>query len=113
MQKPNVVEKPAPAPHRPAADEQPQAYLRRHLRFGWWSLFVFAALGLALETLQGFKTPLYVDVSSDTRRLMWTLAHAHGVGLALVHVLFAVSLPLLPAQPARDRLVPPHDSDRR
>jgi hypothetical protein len=36
---------------------------------------------------------------------MWTLAHAHGVGLALIHVLFAVTLPALPAQPARDRLV--------
>jgi hypothetical protein len=58
-----------------------------------------------LETLQGFKVPLYVDVSNDTRRLMWTLAHAHGVGLALIHVLFAVTLPALPAQPARDRLV--------
>ena len=68
-------------------------------------MLIFAALGFILETLQGFKTPLYVDVSNDTRRLMWTLAHAHGVGLALVHVLFAVSLPLLPAQPARDRLV--------
>jgi hypothetical protein len=35
---------------------------------------------------------------------MWTLAHAHGVGLALVHLLFALSLPALPAEPARDRL---------
>jgi hypothetical protein len=81
------------------------SYTRLHLRFGWWSLLIFAALGLALETLQGFKVPLYVDVSSDTRRLMWTLAHAHGAGLALVHLLFALSLPVLPPQPARDRLV--------
>jgi hypothetical protein len=65
---------------------------------------VFAALGLGLETLQGFKLPLYVDVSNDTRRLMWTLAHAHGVGLALIHVLFAISLPALPPAPARDRV---------
>jgi hypothetical protein len=76
-----------------------------HLQFGWWSLLIFAGLGFMLETLQGFKVPLYVDVSNDTRRLMWTLAHAHGVGLALIHVLFAVTLPALPAQPARDRLV--------
>jgi hypothetical protein len=74
------------------------------MRFGWWSLLVYATLGLVLETLQGFKVPLYVDVSHDTRRLMWTLAHAHGVGLALVHVLFALSVPVLPAAPARDRL---------
>jgi hypothetical protein len=76
-----------------------------HLRFGWSSLFVFATLGLVLETLQGFKAPLYVDVSHDTRRLMWTLAHAHGVGLALIHILFALSLPALPSGSARDRLV--------
>jgi hypothetical protein len=81
------------------------SYTLLHLRFGWWSLLVFAALGLGLETLQGFKVPLYVDVSSDTRRLMWTLAHAHGVGLALVHLLFALSLPSLPPRAARDRLV--------
>ena len=81
------------------------SYTRLHLRFGWWSLFVFAILGLVLETLQGFKAPLYVDVSHDTRRLMWTLAHAHGVGLALIHVLFALSLPSLPSGLARDRLV--------
>ena len=75
------------------------------MQFGWGSLLVFAGLGFILETLQGFKAPLYVDVSNDTRRLMWTLAHAHGVGLALIHVLFALSLPALPAQPGRDRLV--------
>ena len=65
---------------------------------------MFAGLGLVLETLQGFKVPLYVDVSNDTRRLMWTLAHAHGIGLALIHLLFAVSLPALPPAPARDRV---------
>ena len=81
------------------------SYTRLHLRFGWWSLLIFATLGLGLETLQGFKMPLYVDVSNDTRRLMWTLAHAHGIGLALVHLLFALSLPGWPAQPGRDRLV--------
>lgn len=64
-------------------------YPRRHLRFGWWSLFVFAAAGLGLELLHGFKIRLYLDVPNDTRRLMWTLAHAHGVGLALVHIAFA------------------------
>jgi hypothetical protein len=83
----------------------PSSYTRFHLQFGWWSLFVFAAAGLLLETLQGFKAPLYVDVSNDTRRLMWTLAHAHGVGLSLVNILFAVSLPALPPAAGRDRLV--------
>ena len=51
----------------------------RHLRFGWASLFVFATLGVGLELLHGFKVGLYLDVGNETRRLLWTLAHAHGV----------------------------------
>ena len=71
-------------------------YARRHLRFGWLSLGVFAAFGLVLETLHGFKLAAYVDVSHETRRLMWTLAHAHGVLLGIVHVVFALCLRLAP-----------------
>jgi hypothetical protein len=67
-------------------------YARRHKRFGWWLLFAFSTLGLVLELLHGFKIQAYLAVSSDTRRLMWTLAHAHGVLLALVNVVFGVSL---------------------
>ena len=58
----------------------------RNLRFGWWSLLVFLSLGAALETLHGFKIGWYVDVGSETRRLMFTLAHAHGTLLALVNI---------------------------
>ena len=65
---------------------------RLHLRVGWWSLLVFLTLGLTLETLSGFKIGLYVDVSSSTRRLMWTLAHAHGTLLAVINIIFAVTL---------------------
>ena len=64
----------------------------RHLRFGWWSLAVFGLLGLGLETLHGFKVGAYLDVSNDTRRLMWTLAHAHGTLLGLVQLAFAFTL---------------------
>jgi hypothetical protein len=67
----------------------------RHLKTGWWSVFVFAGLGLTLETLHGFKVGAYLDVSNETRRLMWTLAHAHGTLLGLVHIAYAVSLPSL------------------
>ncbi len=67
-------------------------YAHRHLRFGWWSLLVFATLGLVLETLHGFKVRAYLDVSNDTRRLMWTLAHAHGTLLAVIHILFGLML---------------------
>lgn len=65
-------------------------YTRRHLRFGWWSLFVFLLLGFTLETLHAFKVGFYLDVSNATRRLMWTLAHAHGALLGLVHVVAAL-----------------------
>jgi hypothetical protein len=58
----------------------------RTLRFGWWSLFVFLFVGLGLETLHGFKVGWYVDVGNETRRLMFTLAHAHGAALALVNI---------------------------
>jgi hypothetical protein len=71
-------------------------YSRRHLRFGWWSLLLFASLGLTLEALHGFKVRAYVDTSNETRRLMWTLAHAHGIGLALVHVAFGLMLRVAP-----------------
>jgi hypothetical protein len=60
--------------------------------FGWWSVFVFATLGLTLEILHGFKVAAYVDVSNETRRLMWTLAHAHGTLLGLIHIGFALTL---------------------
>jgi hypothetical protein len=66
---------------------------RLHLRVGWWSLLVFLTLGLALETLSGFKVGLYMDVASSTRRLMWTLAHAHGTLLSLLNIAFALTLP--------------------
>jgi len=57
-----------------------------NLRFGWWSLLVFLSLGGVLETLHGFKIGWYVDVGNETRRLMFTLAHAHGTLLALVNI---------------------------
>jgi hypothetical protein len=68
------------------------SYARRHLRFGWWSLLVFAALGLLLETFHGFKFGAYLDVANDTRRLMWRLAHAHGALIGVVHILFGLVL---------------------
>src|ERR1700733_7515641 len=76
-------------------------YPRRHLRFGWWSLLIFATLGLVLESLHAFKAPGYLDVSNETRRLMWTLAHAHGTLLGVVHVIFGLTLKAT-AAPARN-----------
>jgi len=74
------------------------------MRVGWWSLCIFGALGLLLETLHGFKFRAYLDVTNETRRLMWTLAHAHGTLLGLVHLAFAVSLPFLRLDSRRLRL---------
>lgn len=64
----------------------------RNLRFGWWSLLVFLSLGGVLETLHGFKIGWYVDVGNETRRLMFTLAHAHGTLLALVNIAAALTV---------------------
>ena len=67
-------------------------YSHRHVRFGWWWLLVFAGLGLILETLHGFKIGFYLNVSNETRRLMWRLAHAHGTLLGAINILFGLTL---------------------
>jgi hypothetical protein len=77
----------------------------RHLRFGWWTLFIFLCLGLVLELLHGFKLGWYVDEDNVTRRHMWTLAHAHGTLLALVHIAFGFSVPRLEARDMRWRQI--------
>ena len=59
---------------------------RRHLRFGLLALLVFIALGFLLEFLQAFHFGWYLAEDSEPRRLMWTLAHAHGTLLALIHI---------------------------
>ena len=68
----------------------------RHLRYGWWSLFVFLSLGVVLETLHGFKVAWYLDVDVEMRRLMFTLAHAHGTLLALVNIAAGLTLRIVP-----------------
>lgn len=69
-----------------------RATARRHLVFGWWALAIFAGLGLTLEALHGLKLRAYLDVSNETRRLMWTLAHAHGALVAVLNVIFGLML---------------------
>ena len=68
--------------------------VRTHFRVGWLGLLVFAALGTALEALHAWKNADYLAVGNETRRLMWTLAHAHGVGLSLVQIAFAATAAL-------------------
>jgi len=69
-----------------ARGQPPKKKADRNLRFGWWALLVFLSLGAVLEMLHGFKIGWYVDVGNETRRLMFTLAHAHGTLLALVNI---------------------------
>ena len=64
----------------------------RHLRYGWWSLFCFLSLGLLLEVLHGFKIGWYLDANQEMRRLMFTLAHAHGTLLGLVNIAAGLTL---------------------
>jgi len=58
-------------------------------------VFGFGTVGLILELLHGFKVGAYLDAGNETRRLMWTLAHAHGTLLGLVHIAFAATLNLV------------------
>jgi hypothetical protein len=76
----------------PKGPTGPNGYVRRHLRFGWSALLIFATLGFVLEALQGFKVAAYLDVANETRRLMWRLAHAHGALLGAINILFALTL---------------------
>ena len=94
------MDDPAPQPTNEIID-----YVRRHLRFGWWSLLVFLTLGIVLEAMHGLKVGWYLNVGNDTRRLMWTLAHAHGVLLGLVHVAFALTVRLMPTGNGRWRKI--------
>ncbi|HAB17082.1 MAG TPA: hypothetical protein DCE44_11605 [Verrucomicrobiales bacterium] len=88
---------PAPAPSPAERTSGEITFVsRRHLRFGWLALLVFLVLGAVLEALHAFKVPAYLNVTNSTRRLMWSLAHAHGTLLALVNLAFAASLSLMP-----------------
>jgi hypothetical protein len=86
-----------------APDLSQQTLVRRHLRAGWWGLLCFLTLGIVLEILHGFKIGYYLDVTNHTRRLMWTLAHAHGTLLAVVNLAFAFSLTVLPNFAAKQK----------
>ena len=74
--------------------------VRRHVRFGWWSLLVFVGIGILLESLLAYKVSWYLGTLGEDyeniRRLMWRLAHAHGTLLSLVHLVFAMTVHLVP-----------------
>lgn len=72
-----------------------QRLMARHLAIGWWSLLFFVCVGVGLEVLHGFKVLGYLSADVTTRRLMWRLGHAHGALLALIHVVFGLTAPVL------------------
>lgn len=78
----------------------PRSLRARHLVWGWGALLAFVIMGLVLEGMHGWKARLYLDAAFATRRLLWTLAHAHGSLVAIVNVIFALTVA---ASPARGR----------
>src|SRR2546421_12550625 len=81
-----------PEPVLPPLAEVASSLPEKHLRIGWWALLLFLTMGLALEVLHAFKVEAYLKVSNETRRLMWTLAHAHGTLLGLVNLAFGFTV---------------------
>ena len=82
------------APSEEARDSMRECS-KSHLAIGWWSLLIFLTLGIVLEILHGLKVSSYLDVGNETRRLMWTLAHAHGTLLALINIAIGVTVPMI------------------
>jgi len=76
--------------------QDPDRIARRHLLLGWTALLVYLTFGLFLEMLHGFKAAFYLDVGNEARRLMWRLAHAHGTLLALVNVIYGLTVKAVP-----------------
>ena len=72
--------------------------VRHHMRVGWHGLLIFGALGTLLEILHAWKNPAYLGAGNDMRRLMWTLAHAHGIGLSLLQIGYAATLAVMFAE---------------
>ena len=79
--------------------------VHRHVRAGWLALLVFLAGGIVLEALHGFKVDAYLGVDNETRKHLWTLAHAHGTLLGLVNLAFAWTLTRAPGFVAGARSV--------
>jgi hypothetical protein len=75
-------------------EEAPELHraVRRHLAAGWLAVLLFLTLGAVLEMLHGYKVGWYLDVGNSARRLMWTLAHAHGTLLGMLNILFALTV---------------------
>lgn len=56
----------------------------------WWWIGVWLLFGLGLEGLHGLKISAYL--AHPVRRLMWTLAHAHGLLLSFLYLFVTTHL---------------------
>ncbi len=74
---------------------------RNHVRFGWLALATFATVGAVLEALHGFKASWYLEEAYGTRRLLFTLGHAHGALMGVVNVVFGLAIAVLDGRPGR------------
>ncbi len=81
--------------------QQTTLLARKHVRFGWLMLAVFAIAGITLEGFHGFKTGWYLEEAYTTRRLLFTLGHAHGALLAVINIVFGVAVAALGGKLAR------------
>lgn len=88
-----------------AADGGGARLAERHIRVGWWALLLFLVLGSVLEAFHGFKVQWYLAATSETRRHLWTLAHAHGTLLAVVNIVFGLALRAQAGPAAATRLL--------
>ncbi len=75
---------------------KPDPRIRHHLSVGWTTIALAALFGLGLEAMHGLKLASYLDLDAATRRHMWTLAHAHGTLLGLLHLGVALTLRTAP-----------------
>ena len=80
-----------------SSSEQADRLMRRHLSAGWWGLGLYLLLGVVLEGLHATKAGLYLDVGNETRRLLFRLAHAHGTLLALVNIVYGLTIRVVPS----------------
>ena len=88
-----VSEGPGVVPQDVIPQEQAQKRLVvQHLLWGWSGLSLVVVLGVMLETFHAFKLPFYLHVDSETRRLLFRLAHAHAGLLCLLELGFAFTL---------------------
>lgn len=96
----------APSPPTPPAPRTSANIWKRHaaqgrgqIRVGCYALLIFITLGFALEFFHAFRFGYYLSDEFEPRRMMWTLAHAHGSLVALISIAVGSAWPQLSPAP--------------